>query len=92
MACTDADDLRLEEFVLFDGDCEVSRGPRKPPGGRSLAKAVWDFLFRPPRGSRRVFVNGWNAWSFTGAVQQGDRPPTPGVSESDARSVGGAGA
>lgn len=74
---THEDQLRLDEFVLFDGDCEVSRGPRKP-GGRSLARAVWDFFFRA-RGSRRVFVNGWNAWSFTGAVQQGDRPPSPGV-------------
>jgi hypothetical protein len=30
-------------------------------------------------GPRVVFVNGWNAWSFTGAVQQGDPPPAPGV-------------
>jgi hypothetical protein len=64
--------------VLFDGDCEVSRGPRKP-GGRSLAKAIKDFFFRPRGGSRRVFANGWNAWSFTGVVQQGGRPPVPGV-------------
>lgn len=78
MACKDEDQLRLEEFVLFDGDCEVSRGPRKP-GGRGLVKAMWDYFFQS-KGSRRVFVNGWNAWSFTGAVQQGDRPPAPGVS------------
>ena len=77
------EELRLEEFVLFDGDCEVSRGPRRD--GKSFARVAWDYLTRKARGggvgqnARRVFVNGWNAWSFTGAVQQGSRPPSPGL-------------
>ena len=74
-----SDDLRLDEFVLFDGDGEVSQGPRRD--GKSMARLCWDFLARRVRGGgpRRVFVNGWNAWSFTGAVQQGEKPSTPGL-------------
>ncbi len=73
------DDLRLEEFVLFDGDCEVSQGPRRD--GKSYARVFLDYLMRKTRGGgpRRVFVNGWNAWSFTGTVQQGSPPPSPGL-------------
>lgn len=74
-----SEDLRLDEFVLFDGDGEVSQGPRRD--GKSFIRLCWDYIARRVRGGgpRRVFVNGWNAWSFTGAIQQGDRPSTPGL-------------
>lgn len=77
LACSH--DVRLDEFVLFDGDCDVSQGPRRD--GKSLARIWWEYLSRRVRGlgPRRVFVNGWNAWSFTGVVQQGARPSAPGL-------------
>ncbi|KAM3574851.1 hypothetical protein VYU27_003175 [Nannochloropsis oceanica] len=74
-----SEDLRLDEFVLFDGDGEVSEGPRRD--GKSFIRLCWDYIARRVRGGgpRRVFVNGWNAWSFSGAIQQGERPSTPGL-------------